>query len=88
MHGCAPRPSLPEHTDVEVAAAVEAVAGAGVDRAAFMATRRWCTQSLEEFGATERLLAMLASGGKEAMSSGSLRRSGIRNEGLNGLEES
>ena len=41
-----------------------------------------------EFGATGWLLEMLAGGSKDATSSGSLQRSGTRNEGLNGLEES
>ena len=49
MHGRAPQPSSPECTDMEIAAAVEATAGARVDWAAFVATRRWSARSLEEF---------------------------------------
>ena len=52
-----------------VAAAVEATAGARVDRATFVATLRRCARSLEKFGAEGQPLGMLASGGKEATAS-------------------
>ena len=56
MHGCAPQPSLLEHADVEVVAALEVAAGVWVDQAAFVATLRRCARSLAAFSVTMRFL--------------------------------
>ena len=69
MHRYAPRPSSSELADAEIAAVMEATAGAREDRVVFVATSQWCARSLGKFGAEVRLLEMLAGGGKEAMAS-------------------
>ena len=73
---------------MEVAAAVEATAGAWVDQAAFVVTRRWRARSLEEFGAMGWLLAVLAGERSEERQARLLRQSGMRNGGLKGLGRS
>ena len=69
MHRCAPRPSPSKLTSVDVAATMEATAGAREDRATFVATLRRCARSLEKFRAEIWLLEMLGGGGKEATAS-------------------
>ena len=73
---------------MEVAAVVEAAVGVWVDQAVFVVTLQRCARCLEEFGATEWLLEMLAGDEQGGVATRLLRWSGMRNGFLNGLEES
>ena len=68
------------------AAAVEAMAGAWVDRAAFVATLRRCARSLEGFGSTEWLLEMLAGSGQDGWRARLLQLCRMLNGCLSGWE--